>query len=127
MDASSIIKLDWKSGLGVSGKSLRIPTRSGIYAYGIIRRCQGLPISVEWLYVGKAKNLRRRIASHDPRYETNPDLQEWLRCPPGGAELWVAEVDPTNLDQVEQQMIRAVNPTFNRNHRTNQQERKVLS
>lgn len=122
-----LTKLNWRQGLGVSGKSCQIPSSSGLYAYGVVKRVRGLTASVEWMYVGKAANLRARISSHDPRYEKNPGLQQWLRNPPHGAELWITEVPSGDIDLVEREVISSINPIFNINHRTNKQGKKVLS
>lgn len=108
---------NWIQALPVSGDSKAIPKRSGLYAYGVVKRCNGLPVSINWVYVGKAKNLRQRTRSHSPVNEVNPDLQVWLRTPPQGAELWVVEVDAKSLNESEQDLIRCVDPSFNRNHR----------
>ena len=110
------MKLRWQQGYGVAGKSCRIPTTAGLYAYGVVERVCGLVKSVEWVYVGQGTNLRRRITSHDPRYETNSDLQMWLRKPPAGAELWLVEVPNEDLDSAERAVIAGIQPKFNTNH-----------
>jgi excinuclease UvrABC nuclease subunit len=95
-----------------------VPARPGLYAYGVVLRNHGLPVKVEWVYIGKAKSLRQRTQSHDPVNEANPDLQIWLRKPPEHAELWVLEVDAKDLDDAERELIGHVNPRFNRHHKT---------
>ena len=112
------IKLNWTSGLSITGKSARIPNRSGIYAYGVVRQFAGLPCEIEWVYIGKGVNLRQRITQHDCRSESNPDLQRWLRNPPANAELWFAEVPEGSLIETESRLIATINPHFNTNHRT---------
>ena len=118
MKTSKQVKLTWESGLSVSGKSARIPSRPGVYAYGTVRHSVGLVAQIDWVYIGKACDLRKRISSHNVRDESNPDLQQWLRNPPANAELWFAEVRDGNLDAAEQQLIGDINPCFNKNHRT---------
>jgi excinuclease UvrABC nuclease subunit len=119
------VKLNWISGLPVTGKSARIPGRSGVYAYGIVRHSAGLVAEVQWVYIGKANSLRQRITTHDIRFETNPDLQKWLRKPPANAELWFAEVSTKDVDFVEQQLIGDINPRFNSKHRTNKKSKST--
>ena len=111
MDKS--VKLQWEQGFGVGGKSCQIPTCSGLYAYGVVERVCGLVKSVDWVYVGQGTNLRRRITSHDPRYETNSDLQMWLRNPPQGAELWLVKVDEDELSAAESAVIAGIQPKYN--------------
>lgn len=113
-------KLAWTGGLGVGGKSSHIPSRAGLYAYGIVKRSLGLPSQIEWVYVGQARNLRQRISSHDHRFESNPGLQAWLRNPPAHAELWIVEVPADQLNELEREVIQSISPKFNRNH--NQQK-----
>lgn len=125
MQSTQKVKLQWVTGLAVTGKSSQIPTRSGVYAYGIVRHSAGLVADIQWVYIGKANNLRQRITTHDCRYESNPDLQQWLRNPPANAELWFAEVSTQNVDAVEQQLIGDINPRFNKKHRTDKTKKSV--
>lgn len=122
MPSNKQVKLTWESGLSVSGKSARVPSRPGVYAYGTVSHSVGLVAQIEWVYIGKASDLRKRISSHNVRDESNPDLQQWLRNPPTNAELWFAEVKHVNLDAVEKQLIGDINPCFNRNHRTDKSQ-----
>jgi len=45
---------------GISGSDV-VPMRPGIYAILRLPRVLGLPLSVDALYVGRARNLRRRL------------------------------------------------------------------
>ena len=125
MQETQKVKLRWVGGLPVTGKSAQIPNRSGVYAYGVVRHSAGLVAHIEWAYIGKANNLRQRITTHDCRYESNPDLQQWLRKPPANAELWFAEVEAKDVDSVEQQLIGDINPRFNKKHRTDKNKKST--
>ena len=109
------LPLKWSVLSTTHGKGDAIPTHSGIYAYAEIGRVNGLPISCNWVYIGQASNLRRRISKgHDYRYESNPDLRDWLKVSKKEVELWFCHVQPEDLDTVELQLVSAIQPTFNK-------------
>lgn len=112
----AIKHLRWTTLATVHGKNLNIPEAPGVYGYAEVRRVQGLPVEVRWMYIGKARNLRRRISNgHDARYEKNPRLRSWLGRCRGDVELWFARVDETDLDRVERSLIVDIQPIFNSN------------
>lgn len=52
---------DWRvAHYGISGAHV-VPPRSGVYAILRLSRVLGVPHSVAPLYVGRARNLRRRL------------------------------------------------------------------
>lgn len=109
-------KLRWSTLGTVHGKNLNIPESPGVYGYAEVTRVQGLPVSVRWVYVGKAVNLRRRISNgHDYRYEKNPRLRAWIGRNPRNAELWFACVEASDVDGVERSLIADIQPEFNIN------------
>jgi excinuclease UvrABC nuclease subunit len=104
----------WTSVPTVHGKNHNIPATSGIYAYGEVERIGGLPVRTRWVYIGKSRNLRTRIGNgHDPRRECNADLRVWLKRAKKDVELWFASVPEDELDAVERDFIRNVQPEFN--------------
>lgn len=109
-------RLTWTSVPTVHGKSSNIPSESGIYAYGEVRRVGGLPVATTWVYIGKSKNLKTRIsAGHDHRREANRPLKHWITRTKGGVELWFAPVAEADLDRVESHLVSTIKPTFNVN------------
>lgn len=109
-------KLRWSTIGTVHGKNLNIPESPGVYGYAEVTRVQGLPVSVRWIYIGKATNLRRRISNgHDYRYEKNPRLRAWIGRNPRNAELWFACVEASDVDGVERSLIADIQPEFNIN------------
>jgi excinuclease UvrABC nuclease subunit len=88
----------------------QIPEIAGIYALLKVRRVYGIPVGVEPIYVGQAKNLRRRWAQHLSTGETNPGLQ-WLE---GRVEFWWTSIPAEELDRAEGSLIDALTPVANR-------------
>ena len=112
----TVPKLQWSTVATVHGKNLNIPETPGVYGYAEVTRVQGLPVAVRWVYIGKGLNLRRRISNgHDPRYEKNIRLRNWLRRSNRNVELWFARVDAQDLDIVERSLVRDIQPEFNTN------------
>lgn len=85
-----------------------------MYAYADATRLYGLPVHYDWVYIGKARNLRQRLSQHHPLNEANPDLRDWAVKATAQVEIWVALVPATELDEVERTLIREVNPRYNR-------------
>jgi len=112
----AIKHLRWTTVATVHGKNLNIPESPGVYGYAEVKRVQGLPVEVRWMYIGKARNLRRRISNgHDARYEKNLRLRSWLSRSRGDVELWFAHVDESDLDRIERSLIVDIQPVFNSN------------
>lgn len=109
------VRLKWKAVCGAHGKNANLPTHSGIYAYAEVRRIAGLVVSTEWVYIGQSRNLKQRISQgHDLRYEKNEDLRFWLKRNFENVELWFAHVDEAQLDEVERELVGAIQPRFNK-------------
>ena len=110
-------KLRWTQLRGARGVGAgsAAPALAGVYAYATVSSTHGLPHRHDWLYIGKAKDLGARLKSHDPFYESNPALADWLATHKSSAQVWYSPVDPANLDRIEQELIRTIVPKFNRN------------
>lgn len=109
-------KLGWTQLPTSHGKCGNVRQESGIYSYGEVTRVDGLPIAVEWVYIGKSINLKKRIEQgHDAHREINPELWRWMGQPKKNRELWFAYVEIDNLDTVERSLISEIKPKFNRN------------
>ncbi len=86
---------------------VRVPRASGVYVIGDFRGPA---------YVGKSDNLRRRFVEHYEA-EENPLLAAVMARPIG--ELRFAWVVTAEADQLERQLIRALDPQCNRIKYTN--------
>lgn len=91
-----------------------LPSLPGVYAYAAVAENHGLPLAVEWMYIGQARRLDQRVTQHDPVRESNPGLSRWLSTHGGSSQLWYVVLDPLDLDAVEQELIRTIRPRFNR-------------
>jgi hypothetical protein len=86
---------------------------SGVYAYAHATAIGGLPIALQWVYVGHTRNLRRRLEEHEDLREPNLELGFWLRTS-RGAELWCVPLPFERLAPVEVSLVRELRPKFNR-------------
>lgn len=106
--------LAWQRVRAGRAASAAVPSLPGVYAFADVDERYGLPTSLEWIYIGKAKSLSQRLGHHDPVREANPGLGEWLVNNSRNAQLWYAVLDVGDLDVVEQELIRTIRPRFNR-------------
>ena len=89
---------------------------TSVYSYGEVTRVDGVPVAIEWVYIGKSINLKKRIEQgHDSHRESNPELWRWMGQLKRNRELWFAYVEIDNLDTVERLLISEIKPKFNRN------------
>ena len=104
--------LMWTNTHLLKGKAMQVPQRSGLYAITDVDRAFGLPVKINILYVGKARNLRRRFSDHSsPWREHNAGLQSL-----DGSKLlefWYSEVPCEQLDQLERRLIQQGQPSKN--------------
>ena len=91
-----------------------VPPLPGVYAYAAVTEHHGLPVMLEWVYIGQARRLSERVRQHDPVRENNPGLSRWLSSQVGTSQLWYVTVDGSELDAVERELIRTIRPKFNR-------------
>jgi len=93
--------------------SARVPEIPGIYAYGEVVSTGNLPRSIEWVYIGKAKNLSRRLRQHELLDEANSALRSWIRHSSEGV-LWYSAVEEELLSDVEVALVSKISPKFNK-------------
>jgi len=106
--------LAWRRVRGGRRVGSALPPLPGVYAYASVDDYQGLPLALEWVYIGQALHLSQRVGQHDPVREANPGLSRWLSEHGGRSQLWYATVDAADLDEVEQDLIRMIRPKYNR-------------
>ncbi|MCY3794148.1 MAG: GIY-YIG nuclease family protein [Gammaproteobacteria bacterium] len=87
-----------------------VPEQSGVYAFCRVSRSNGLPFELNVVYIGRAKNLRRRFREHmNPMTEHNWQLFNALK---GSAiEFWYTEAD--DIEPLEKALIQVIDPDFN--------------
>lgn len=92
------------------------PSLPGVYAIGKVTSEFGLPTNIEWGYVGRSANLRRRLTQHDPLVESHPHLPRWLARSGSSVEVWYAVADLSAARRLEEELIRRIRPKMNRIH-----------
>ena len=91
-------------------KGSLVPRKPGVYAFCQARRARGLIFEQRVVYVGKAKDLRRRFREHlNPMAEHNLELFKALQ----GAtmEFWYTQTE--DIDELEKMLIENITPEFN--------------
>src|SRR4051794_8633902 len=108
-------QLRWEVSRSVGAAGRTAPSRPGVYAIGEVVREEGLVVTVNWRYIGRATaRLNRRLHDHRTIAEKNVALKDWLASNPVHLEVWYAST-PTAGDAVrmEAHLIKTLNPDFN--------------
>jgi excinuclease UvrABC nuclease subunit len=104
--------INWNSSKFIKHFAYQIPMLSGVYAIADVNRILGLPTDIQLLYVGRAKNLRRRFLDHiNPWREHNKGLL--AKNDVGRFEFWFSEQSIDKIDKFEKHLIREINPSEN--------------
>ena len=106
--------LSWNETRSLRGAAFRAGKSSGIYLIGSISERLGIPMSYEWVYVGRSNSLSRRLIEHLPENESNPFLQTWIKDVGGGLVVRFAVVPDAETALVEKDLVRALSPQHNR-------------
>ena len=102
--------LVWSNVAAALGAYSFVPETSGIYAFCDVHRCHNMPFELKAIYIGKAKNLRRRFREHlNPLTEHNLQLFDALKG--NGVEFWFAVSN--DIDSLEKELIQDIAPSFN--------------
>ena len=106
--------LTWNEARTLRGAAMRAGSVSGIYLIGARYEKFGIPMSYEWVYVGRSNSLSRRLIEHLPINEANPLLRSWIRDI--GDELIVrfAIVPESDTSKTEMVLVRTLAPKHNR-------------
>jgi excinuclease UvrABC nuclease subunit len=105
----------WVASPSIGAAARIAPNSPGVYAIGQVKREAGLPVEVEWVYVGRStKGLRNRLNQHEPIVERNEDLRWWLSDRHADTEVWFTTT-ATESDAValEAELILSLDPRFN--------------
>lgn len=106
--------MKWHSRKFTSSNS-HVPAALGLYAIEYFSAIQGLTVGTEIVYVGQARNLRRRLSQHNAWIEVNPGLEEFIRRKRSNIRIWyTTELFRDELDPHERELIRTIKPRFNR-------------
>jgi excinuclease UvrABC nuclease subunit len=103
----------WARAENLRGAALTAPPLPGVYAFGLVQASHRLPIGVEWVYVGRATNLRQRLSQHVPLLERNIALRDWITSG-RRVEVWYSLLPTEQLATMEIGLIRELQPKFNR-------------
>ncbi len=105
--------LEWRYLPNISAAAQAAPSMPGIYAFGEVERVENLPVRINWVYIGKAQNLKKRLSQHVPPKEINPHLRNWLISTSANFEVWYACVEIVLLDELERKLVNILEPDFN--------------
>ena len=109
----STSELTWHQLRSAGAAESAAPPVPGVYAYAEAPQVHGLPASLSWIYVGKARNLRSRLRQHSVEQERHEVLRQWLQFA-HDKQVWFAAVGEAHLDLVERDLIVRLAPKLNR-------------
>jgi excinuclease UvrABC nuclease subunit len=105
--------VNWIRAETIRGAALLAPPIGGVYAIGLVSVAYSLPLAIEWVYVGRSANLRRRLSQHDPLFEQHVALRDWMTSG-NRIEVWYAVMAMEKAVLLEITLIRELRPKFNR-------------
>jgi len=106
----------WVVASSVTGAVKQAPRSPGIYAFGAVRRVGGLPVGMEWVYVGRATGtagLNGRLRQHEPYREANVALRDWLITAENVEVRFKPLPSAREAIEMEAALIYELNPIFN--------------
>jgi excinuclease UvrABC nuclease subunit len=104
----------WQRNRSLASARSRAPALPGVYAIASVSLIGGLPIAIEWVYVGRSKNLHRRLNEHDPIVQAHPLMKDWLLRQSATVEVWYSQQSEAHARRLEDYLIRTMRPRFNR-------------
>ena len=69
----------WRRAFSLEAAQAQAPRLSGVYAIARAQSIANLPVSLEWVYIGRSLNLRRRLDEHGPILEQHEEFRDWDR------------------------------------------------
>lgn len=93
-----------------------VPPVAGVYVITDVLEVAALRMRVEPIYVGRSRNLRRRLSSHlNPWRVHNASLSRRLNAGPRYSkfEFWFKILEPSEISESEKELIRALTPEAN--------------
>lgn len=96
-----------------------IPAAKGIYILTHLTTFEGFPVQWECVYVGRSKNLRRRLDEHTLRTEVHPRLRRYIARHHDTMWIWyTSQLMSHSLEDLEESIIKHLRPRFNAIHNT---------
>jgi hypothetical protein len=108
------LKLAWSESRSLNGAAIHAGGSSGIYLIGEVNETLGVPVSYDWVYVGRSNNLTRRLLEHLPINEANPGLRTWIKNSGESLIVRFAFVPVKEIAKAEKLLIRSLKPQHNR-------------
>lgn len=101
----------WSASVALTAAINTVPQHSGVYLFGGLTRIAGVEVQLDPLYIGRAVNLRKRLAQH---YSQRRDLGWRSQIPKGQIVVvrW-SSVLLADIASVEVSLIRTLSPKFN--------------
>lgn len=93
-----------------------VPPVAGVYVIADVLEVAAFRMRVEPIYVGRSRNLRRRLGSHlNPWRVHNALLSRRLNAGPRHSkfEFWFKVLEPDEIEESEKDLIRALTPEAN--------------
>ena len=107
------MKIVWKDFDSLNNAILNARNAPAIYVIGSKNEFEGLPENIVYNYIGKSRNLNRRLNEHLPRNEKNVGLKYWLIKNANKHIVKFAYFNEENLDSYEKNFIKHFKPAFN--------------
>ena len=94
------------------------PASIGVYVIGETARVLDLPTGLRWVYIGKTKNVRRRLAEHTDVTEKNKKLRNWLaNTNHKKIEIWYTIAKTLReAEKLEEELVKKIKPFCNTQH-----------
>jgi excinuclease UvrABC nuclease subunit len=110
----TVPRLRWTRVKSVAAAASAAPPCPGVYILAEVEHQAGYLLRAIPRYVGKSQALGQRLGQHHPRFETHPELRKWLLERPEDVEVAFATLALADVDPLEQELIRRLQPKFNR-------------
>lgn len=107
-------RIVWRRTQSITEASKHAPTLSGVYAIARSTTVANLPKTLDWVYVGKSKNLRQRLNQHGPILETHLEMRDWITRNDNHIETWFTLLELEEANALERFLIQKLEPQFNR-------------
>ncbi len=107
-----MMNLLWKSLALKKGLARHVPAKSGVYVIRSVKRVMNLPVTQEFIYIGKSVNLQRRYKEHcslDAEHNAELLTVRWNQ----ELGFWYAFASKSKISELEKQLISQLDPKTN--------------